>query len=57
MNCPYGCKTGCPYVDTSGMDKSKSCYDCEYYSIEKKNAFGCSPSFALIIVCLILILL
>jgi len=57
MNCPYGCKTGCPYVDTSGMDKSKSCYDCEYYSIEKKNAVGCSPSFALIIVCLILILL
>ncbi len=31
MKCPYQENFDCPFVDTAVMDKTTSCYECEYY--------------------------
>ena len=36
MICPFTDR-GCPFVDTSGMDKSISCIECKYYKKKKSK--------------------
>ena len=31
MECPYNENLLCPYVDTSVMEKTTTCLECEYY--------------------------
>ena len=33
--CPYNNKIECPYIDTSGMSKTKECVDCENFKKKK----------------------
>ena len=33
MECPYEKGMGCPYLDTSGMTKTKNCKECAYYKL------------------------
>jgi len=30
MKCPYQEDFNCPFVDTAAMDKTTSCFECEY---------------------------
>jgi hypothetical protein len=43
MKCPYAEKLDCPFVDTSGMDKTRDCDDCIKDSLDK--AFIYEDSF------------
>lgn len=31
MKCPYNENLDCPFVDTSVMEKTTSCFECENY--------------------------
>lgn len=35
MMCPYEEGMSCPYLDTSGMHKTKECNECAYYKLFK----------------------
>jgi len=35
MVCPYKENYNCPFVDTSTMEKTTSCTECEYYKVNK----------------------
>lgn len=40
MKCPYRDNFDCPFVDTSIMEKTTKCHDCEYYyDIDEWNKF------------------
>ena len=41
MTCPYKENFDCPFVDTSVMDKTTSCIECEYYYINGSDFIGC----------------
>ena len=40
MKCPYKENFDCPFVDTAVMEKTTSCFECEYYNnIDDWNEF------------------